>query len=186
MMTYKEIEKLFKDNNYVFFKGELNINLFAIRKKINTNLFDDELYIAYEENGKQIVKMWPCTTDAGATYLKKPINKNGTAIIVPGQYRGVYGIGRHTNYEAIRQQKPFKYYRDNNRDLSHDLSGKIYEEIGYTNIHHAGVDSGFINNWSAGCIVLKRIKDFNEMMLIAKKARDKYGNSFTFTLFQHI
>lgn len=185
-MTYNQIEQLFKKYNYSFFKGDLNINLFAIRKKINTNVFDDEFYIAYEQGGKQIVKKYACTTDAGKYYLLNPLNKNGTAIIVPGQYRGVYAIGRHTNYTALRQQKPMKYFRDNDKDINHDLDVKIFEELGYTNIHKAGADSQLIDKWSAGCIVLKREKDFNELMNICKASADKYGNSFTFTLFSSI
>lgn len=182
-MSYEEIELLFKNKGYSFFKGELNVNLFAIRKNVSTNVFDDEIYMVYEENENKIVKTWTCTTEAGKHYLNSPMNPKGTAIIVPGQYRGAYAIGPHTNYEALRQQKPLKYWRDNDRDSSHDLEGKIYEEIGYTNIHKAGADSTLVNNWSAGCIVFKRVKDFNEMMSIARKAAKKYGNSFTFTLF---
>jgi hypothetical protein len=186
MKTYKEFEQLFKDKGYRFFKGDLNLNLFAIRKKINTNLFDDAFYVVYEKDGIPYVKEWACTTDAGVTYLKKPINPNGTAIIVPGQYRGAYGIGRHTSYEALRQAKPMNYYRDNDRDLQHDLAGKIYSEIGFTNIHKAGKDSAKIDNWSAGCIVLKRERDFNELMELARASAKKYGNSFTFTLFEQL
>lgn len=182
-MTYEQIELLFKQKDYVFFKGELNINLFAIRKVVATNIFDDEIYMVYEQGGQKIVKKWVCTTEAGKHYLNSPMNPKGTAIIVPGQYRGAYAIGPHTNYEALRQQKPLKYWRDNDKDSIHDLDGKIYEENGYTNIHKAGADSSLVNNWSAGCIVFKRVKDFNEMMSIARKAAKKYSNSFTFTLF---
>lgn len=182
-MTYEEIELLFTNKSYSFFKGDLNVNLFAIRKVVSTNVFDDEIYMVYEENGNKVVKKWICTTEAGKHYLNSPMNPKGTAIIVPGQYRGAYAIGNHTNYEALRQQKPLKYWRDKDRDSIHDLEGKIYEEIGYTNIHKAGADSSLVNNWSAGCIVFKKAKDFNEMMSIAKKAAKKYGNSFTFTLF---
>jgi hypothetical protein len=186
MMTYEQIEKMFKDKGYTFFKGELNINLFAIRKKINTNLFDDEIWLVYEENGAKYVKQWAATTDAGFTYLKKPMNPNGTAIIVPGQYRGAYGVGRHTSYEALRQQKPMKYYRDTTKDLKHDLNGRIYEEIAWTNVHKAGANSKLVDSNSAGCVVFKRSKDFEEMMKVMRKARDKYGNSFTFTLFSEV
>lgn len=186
MKTYEEIEQMFKSKGYQFFKGDLNLNLFAIRKKVNTNLFDDSIFLVYEKDGIKYVKEWACTTDAGVTYLKKPMNPNGTAIIVPGQYPGAYAIGPHTSYEALRQAKPLKYYRDNDRDTQHDLEGKIYEEIGYTNIHHAGKDSNSIDNWSAGCIVFKKLNDFNSMMDIVRLASKKYGNSFTFTLFdQH-
>lgn len=186
MRTYEDFEKLFKENNYVFFKGDLNLNLFAIRKKINTNLFDDEFWLVYEDKGVKYTYQFACTTDAGFTYLKKPMNKNGTAIIVPGQYRSTYTIGNHTNYEALRQIKPMKYYRDGDRDLQHDLSGKIYEEIAYTNIHKAGKNSTDINNWSAGCIVFKREKDFNQVMDTCRKSVKVYGNKFTFTLFEDV
>jgi len=186
MKTYEQIEQMFKAKGYRFFKGDLNVNLFAIRKRINTNLFDDSIFLVYVKDGIKSIKEWACTTDAGVTYLKKPINKNGTAIIVPGQYPGVYAIGRHTTYEALRQQKPMNYYRDNDRDLQHDLSGKIYSEIGYTNVHHAGKDSNKIDNWSAGCIVFKKLQDFYTMMGIIKESAKKYGNSFTFTLFEEL
>lgn len=186
MMTYEEIEKMFAAKGYTFFKGNLNVNLFAIRKKINTNLFDDELYLVWEENGAKYVKQWSATCEPGRHWLEHPMNKNGAAIMVPGQYRGAYAIGPHTSYEALRQIKPIKYYRDNDKDSQHDLVGKIYEEIAYTNIHKAGVDSKLVDKNSAGCIVMKRSKDFEDMMKIMRKARDKYSNSFTFTLFSEI
>lgn len=185
-LTYSQIEELFASKGYKFFKGHMNLNLFAIRRKVSTNLFDDLFYVVYEDNGTKVVRPFPCTTDAGVTYLKKPINKNGTAIIVPGQYLGAYEIGLHTGYQALRQCKPINYWRDNDRDTEHDLSGKIYSEIGYTNIHHAGKDSNKIDNWSAGCIVFKKLQDFHTMMDIIKESAKKYSNSFTFTLFEEL
>jgi len=186
MKTYEEVEQMFKDKGYTFFKGELNVNLFAIRKKINTNLFDDEIWLVYEENGAKIVKQWMCTCEPGRYWLEHPMNKNGAAIMVPGQYRGAYAIGPHTSYEALRQIKPIKYYRDNDKDVKHNLEGKIWEEVAYTNIHKAGADSKLVDKNSAGCIVYKRSKDFEEMMKVLRKARDKYSNSFTFTLFSEV
>jgi hypothetical protein len=186
MKTYKEIEQMFKEKGYKFFKGDLNINLFSIRKKINTNLFDDLFCIAYEKNGVQYVKEFPVTTDAGLYWLLNPMQVKGTAIIVPGQYLGAYEIGLHRDYEALRQKKSMKYYRDANRDNLHDVTGKIEEGIYYTNIHHAGLDSTNVDKWSAGCIVFKKLYDFKTTMGIVKESAKKYGNSFTFTLFSEV
>lgn len=186
MKTYEEIEQMFKEHKYAFFKGELNLNIFAIRTNVNTNIFDDFIYLVYEQDGKKIVKSYPCTTDAGKYYLNNPMNKQGTAIMIPGQYRSAFAIGKHTSYEALRQIAPIKYWRDNDKDSEHDMNGKIYEEIAYTNIHKAGVDSTNVNNWSAGCIVYKKSKDFDEMMKLVHKSAEKYGNKFTFTLFSAI
>ena len=43
-------------------------------------------------------------------------------------------------------------------------------------------DSTWVNDWSAGCTVFKRVKDFDEFMKIVKKARKIHGNSFTYTV----
>ena len=52
------------------------------------------------------------------------------------------------------------------------------------NIHKAGADSTYVENWSEGCQVFKRSKDFDEFMAICRKAREKHGNSFTYTLIE--
>ena len=44
-------------------------------------------------------------------------NVKGTAILVPGQYRGAYKIGFHKGkYKALVQAKPVKLYIDNDKD----------------------------------------------------------------------
>lgn len=58
----------------------------------------------------------------------------------------------------------------------------IQEGIFGINIHKAGVDSTFVENWSEGCQVFKRSKDFDEFMAIVRKSKAVHGNSFTYTL----
>ena len=48
----------------------------------------------------------------------------------------------------------------------------------------AGQDSTWVENWSEGCQVFKRVKDFDEFMKIVKKAAKIHGNSFTYTLIE--
>ncbi len=52
------------------------------------------------------------------------------------------------------------------------------------NIHKAGADSTYVENWSEGCQVFKKSADFDAFMAICRKARDKHGNSFTYTLIE--
>jgi hypothetical protein len=44
--------------------------------------------------------------------------------------------------------------------------------------------SNFVENWSEGCQVFKRTKDFLDFMKIINKAKDFHGNHFTYTLLE--
>ena len=61
---------------------------------------------------------------------------------------------------------------------------KIAEGVFGINIHKAGADSTYVENWSEGCTVFKKAADFEEFMKICRKSRDKHGNSFTYTLIE--
>ena len=52
------------------------------------------------------------------------------------------------------------------------------------NIHKAGADSTYVENWSEGCQVFKKSADFDAFMGICKKAATLGGNSFTYTLIE--
>jgi hypothetical protein len=107
-----------------------------------------------------------------------------------GQYRSSHKIGLHQGkYEALRQQKPVKVYRDNNLDGKYDLNeNTVQEGIFGINIHRAtgieGKTSTQIDKWSAGCQVIAANADFKLFMEIANKAKDVWGNSFTYTLIE--
>jgi hypothetical protein len=86
-------------------------------------------------------------------------------------------------YEALGQNKPVKVFRDPNKDMKYD-ENKIDEGLFGINIHKAGDNSTFVENWSEGCQVFKKSKDFEEFMTICRKARNVHGNSFTYTLIE--
>ena len=67
--------------------------------------------------------------------------------------------------------------------MTYDES-KIQEGIFGINIHKAGADSTYVENWSEGCQVFKRVKDFDEFMKICKKSAKIHGNSFSYTLIE--
>ena len=191
--TREQVESTLKAKGYVYFedvKGKgFDVNIIGIRNSDTgqkvTNAFDDLLTLSYkDETGVWKYHEWPATTDPGKKGVMEYHNAKGVARLVEGQYRGSHTIGLHQGkYEALRQQKNVKVYRDANRDLSYD-ENKMDEGLFGINIHKAGADSTYVENWSEGCQVFKRSKDFEEFMKICRKAREKHGNSFTYTLIE--
>lgn len=186
-MTREQIEAAMIKKGFAYFSdGELNLNIIGIRQSSTgnkvTNLFDDFLTLSYKHNGAWVFKKWMATTDPGTKGVKEFHNAAGVARLVAGQYRGSHAIGLHQGkYEALKQAKNVKVYRDANKDMTYDES-KIQEGVFGINIHKAGADSTYVENWSEGCQVFKKSADFDEFMIIVKKAAALHGNSFTYTL----
>jgi hypothetical protein len=112
---------LMKAKGYVFFDDankKLNLNLIGVRRdNQGTNEFDDFMLLVYREEELMIQERYSITTDPGKYWLENPMNPKGTAILVPGQYRSTWQLGKHQGkYEALVQRKPVKVYRDNNKD----------------------------------------------------------------------
>jgi hypothetical protein len=189
MYTREQIEAAVKAKGHKYFEnGEFNVNVIGIRnstpgKKV-TNLFDDWISLSYKEGGVWKFFIWAATTDPGTKGVKEFHNAGGVARLVPGQYPGSHHVGLHQGkYEALKQKANVKVYRDANKDMVYDES-KITEGVYGINIHHAGADSTYVENWSEGCTVFKKIKDFDAFMVICKKAAALQGNSFTYTLIE--
>jgi hypothetical protein len=184
-----KIKQAMKVKDYKFFEsGDYNLNIIGIRNSDTgnkvTNVFDDLLTVSYKIGHVWHFKKWAATTDPGAKGVKEFHNAQGVARLVPGQYRGSHAIGLHQGkYEALKQAKPVKVYRDANKDMTYDTK-LITEGIYGINIHKAGADSTYVENWSEGCQVFKKSADFDEFMALVKKAATLHGNSFTYTLLE--
>lgn len=190
--TKEQIEGAVKSKGYVWFEDAANkgydINIVGVRNSSTgekvTNLFDDAITVSYKENGEWKFHQWPATTDPGKKGVMEYHNAAGVARLVEGQYRGSHTLGLHQGkYEALKQQKPVKVYRDANKDLTYD-ENKIQEGIFGINIHKAGADSTYVENWSEGCQVFKKSADFETFMAICRKAGAIHGKSFTYTLIE--
>jgi hypothetical protein len=189
MFTREQIEKAVKAKGYKYFEnGDYNMNVIGIRnsapgKKV-TNVFDDWISISFKENGEWKFFIWAATTDPGKAPMAEGNNGTGTARIVPGQYPGSHMVGLHQGkYEALKQKANVKVYRDANKDMAYDES-KITEGVYGINIHKAGQDSTWVDFWSMGCTVFKRVKDFDVFMKFCKTAAKLHGNSFTYTVIE--
>lgn len=189
MYTKEQIEKTLKTKGYAWFEnGDYDVNIVGVRNSATgnkvTNAFDDFLTISYKEGGQWKFHIWPATTEPGTKGVKEYHNADGVARLVEGQYRGSHTIRLHQGkYEALGQAKNVKVYRDANRDMVFDET-KITEGLYGINIHKAGADSTYVENWSEGCQVFKKSADFETFMSICRKARDIHGNSFTYTLIE--
>jgi hypothetical protein len=190
--TREQIEGALKSKGYVWFEDASNkgfdVNIVGVRNSSTgqkvTNAFDDCLTISYKEKGEWKFHCWPATTDPGKKGVLEYHNAAGVARLVEGQYRGSHGIGLHQGkYEALKQAKNVKVYRDADKDLEYD-ENKIQEGVFGINIHKAGADSTYVENWSEGCQVFKKSADFDAFMAIVRKSRDIHGNSFTYTLIE--
>jgi hypothetical protein len=190
--TREQVEAAVKAKGYVWFEDAANkgfdVNIVGIRNsatgQVVTNAFDDTLTISYKENGAWKFHSWSATTDPGKKGVLEYHNAAGVARLVEGQYRGSHTIRLHQGkYEALGQAKNVKVYRDANKDLTYN-EDKIQEGIFGINIHKAGADSTYVENWSEGCQVFKKSADFEAFMTICRKSRDIHGNSFTYTLIE--
>ena len=195
--TREQIEAAVKSKGYVWFADDANkgydVNIVGVRNSSTgtkvTNVFDDNLTLSFkDETGAWQFYSWMNTTDPGKKSMlewKKMGITGGCARLVTGQYRSTWKIDKHQGkYEALCQRlAKVKVYRDEDLDLEYD-ENKITEGIYGINIHKAGQDSTWVENWSAGCQVFKKVKDFDEFMKIVKKAAKIHGNSFTYTLIE--
>jgi hypothetical protein len=188
--TREQIELVVKRKGFKWFDDtgakNFDVNIIGIRNssvgQSVTNLFDDRITISYKENGQWKFYSWFATTDPGKKGVLESRAQGGVARLVPGQYRGCYSIGLHQGrYQALRQVKPVKVYRDDDRNLQFNEK-TITEGIYGINIHKAGINSTFVENWSEGCQVFKKSSDFDLFMSIIKKAGEIHGNAFTYTL----
>ena len=195
MYSKDQIEKSVLAKNYIWFsdvaKKTYDVNIVGVRNMTSgntvTNLFDDLLTISFKDSDDNWCYFeYPITTDPGKKAMVDYGNPNGVFRLLAGQYRGMWRIGLHQGkYEALTQAKNCKGTRDKDKDQTFDGT-TIVEGIFGINCHRSNpkTESTFVENWSEGCQVFKKVKDFNNFMDICKKASVIHGNSFTYTLLE--
>jgi hypothetical protein len=197
-MSYsrEQIETAVKAKGYKWFEDASNktydVNIVGVRNNTPnvadkvTNVFDDLITISFKnEKGVWEFYCWNATTDPGKKGVEKFTNKNGVARLVPNQYRGVWKVDKHQGkYDALCQRLGnVTVFRDANKNMTYDENVTDTGMFGI-NIHKAGQDSTWIDDWSHGCQVFKRVKDFDVFMKICKKAAKIHGNKFSYTLLE--
>lgn len=193
-MILSQIRNAVNSKGYKWFEDAANksydVNIVGVRNSATgrkvTNVFDDVITISYKDDkGIWQYHEWMNTTEPGKKGVMQYHNPKGVARLIPGQYRGVWSIDKHQGkYEALCQRNgTVAIFRDNNKDMTFD---EVIRDNGMfgINIHKAGQDSTWVENWSEGCQVFKRVKDFDEFMKICRIAAKIHGNKFSYTLIE--
>jgi hypothetical protein len=193
-MILSQIRNAVNSKGYKWFEDAANksydVNIVGVRNSATgrkvTNVFDDVITISYKDDkGIWQYHEWMNTTEPGKKGVMQYHNPKGVARLIPGQYRGVWSIDKHQGkYEALCQRNgAVAIFRDNNKDMTFDDITRDNGMFGI-NIHKAGQDSTWVENWSEGCQVFKRVKDFDEFMKICRIAAKIHGNKFSYTLIE--
>ena len=192
-MSKPQILHKCEDLGYKVFDGssDYDLNLVGVRTADNhDNAFNDFFHVCYKVNGTWHHNQFKCTTDPGLYWRANPSRIAGTAILVPGQYRGCWQLGLHQGrYEALRQCAPVKVYRDGNRDHILDFHPHTIEEgIFGINIHRSNSrrESTQVDKWSAGCQVLANPDDFAMLLELCHKQISVHPTwtKFSYTLLE--
>ncbi len=136
------------------------------------NCFNDIRVVIEIQNGiPKIIGCWEATTEPGAYYTYKPINSEGSARILFGQYKAwrVGQCGISEPHEAIIQVENITVCRDFNKDFRR-IGDRI--ETGLFGINqHWGYDlpRNNINMSSAGSLVGRTRNGHREFMQIIKQ-----------------
>jgi len=188
-MTLNSIILQAKTQGYFFDERPNKLNIIGVRNPKNTSptRFEDQIaYFYYDNNGNLNGKVVPATTSPSVYFLENPMVSGGTAILKQGQYKDSYSIGYHRGqYEALVQSKPVTVIRDNDRNKIINFFAPTTTGLYGINVHRASVNKSnklYIEKDSAGCQTFQNKSDFEDMMKLARKSRDLYGNKFTYTL----
>lgn len=147
------------------------------------NLFDDKFYVF---DGNKFKQVSSGTTNAGKTALLHfdEYNLPGAAVWKTDEfYLDLFSPGYHKasrsdgGMRALRQRKPIKYFRDNDKDHKAEQIGSLNEGIIYANMHGIDYDpysvkiKELINGWSFSCQVWNNMTDYRHMIKATWKRR---------------
>ena len=192
MVDLQTIIKSVLLKGYMVFENDskpFNLNIVGVRSSnIEVNKFNDSIFLFWKYEGFWNFFRFQATTLAGLTYLEKPMNPKGCAILKPNQYRGVWELGGHgkSKYTALVQRLgEVEVYRDNDQDKEYDLiEGKTEKGYFGINIHRASLNGerDNVDFWSAGCQVIQNPDEYDLFIKICEASSKHWENSFSYTL----
>lgn len=187
ILTAEKVKAAVIAKGYKWFTDRPNIVM--IRTELDVpDTFNDWCTVTYNDGKNEVFKYFQNTTDPGLYWLQNPMNKLGTAVLVPGQYIDSHAIGFHQSkqdHEALVQVGKVKVYRNPDRTGKRDSAKSVVDEgLFGINIHGSGkvAPSKVIGKWSAGCQVFSKWSDKDEFVAICKKFKLLTKNKFTLTL----
>lgn len=187
--TLARIADAVKSKKYAWFEGEYDLNVVGVRSNdLQSNGFNDWITVSHRRpSGVWAFYGFQATTDPGLYWREHPDNVKGVAMVVPGQYRGLWRRGLHQGkYDALVQAAPVTVYRDGNHDATLNPNAAVVETGMFgINCHRARESGASVNvdKWSAGCQVFADSDDFQFLLtLCARQAVTGNGTAVTYTL----
>lgn len=186
-----QIQQAMFFQGFKVFEGDemnFNLNLIGVRSKDTTpNKFNDWFLVLWKYLGNWNLLTFQLTTDPGTFWLgnDRMGSENGTAILKPGQYFGLWMNGYHKEYSALVQKEPCTVIRDYDKDglIDYD-SGREERGLFGINCHRASEWrlTEYVGAYSAGCQVHPDPDNFDVLTHLRLEAEKNWGNSFTYTL----
>ena len=177
----------------IFTEKNYDLNLIACRSPSRVaNEFDDVFHVVYRVGDRYFQESYPCTTDPGLYWLHNPSRVEGTAILVPNQYRNVWRLDYHggnkSHLALCQRNGAVQVYRDSNRDEILDMDPDTIMKGWFgINIHRASskYTAEKVERYLAGCIVIQEKDDHDRLIALAKRQRSQLGyHNFSLTLLE--
>jgi len=190
-MLFHADKSILRLKGYKVYTRPYELNIVGVRNKgIIPNRFDDEIHVFFKVSPlKWEYHIYKATTDPGTFWLENPMEPQGTAILMQGQYVDAYAIGMHRDeYEALVQIEPVTVLRDYERTAYIDfMNGAMDTGLFGIDIHRAKAQGStlYVDMYSAGCQVFQNAEDFSSFMQMCYRHRDLYGNTFSYTLIDY-
>jgi len=186
--SYDQVTQRMGAMGFKVFTAPYDLTMWGIRgrgRQQGADDFDDVVGVAFtDEHGRHHCVGWRATTDPGLTWLNQPWTTEGAAIIVADrQYRGLWKLGYHYDYQALTQVGAVDIVRDGNRDGTLDVDALVragqVESVMWAGLNcHRADEYGSgddVGPWSAGCQVLANSWDFAQLMFLVDLQRT-YGH----------
>jgi hypothetical protein len=187
----KLILNVMEKKEYKIFTKNYDLNIVGVRSSnldMSKDEFNDMIFVFWMKDGFFEQVGFKATTDPGRWWLQNPPSgRPGTAVLMPGQYRGCWQVGLHKGqYPALVQVGDMTVARDANRDTMIDYKN-VPTQTGLfgINLHRASPKfvSQQVDKWSAGCQVLNNKIEHDIVMNLARlQIQTGIPNIFSYTL----
>lgn len=178
----KKILRYMRSKNYWIARSPRTYNIAYVEGmnsdgSLNEDKFDEwndrRFVIRIAAGGKiEVPVNDQATTEPGAYYTRRPLNRDGAARLAFGQYKA-WVVGKHQGTQpALVQRELVKVHRDKNQDGKRSTTdpidiGKAFGVNQHTTSRSRVPD--FVGRYSAGCLVGRRYDWHMKFLGIVKK-----------------
>ena len=185
--TYAQLAGYRRAHGLPWFRHGWDLNLLICRSE-EIGTYDDLVAVAcIDDAGREFVRCYPATGEAGAAVYLKPSHPDGTVYVLDQHVPGGLELGLHKDRSALRQRRSFAYVRwpaDGTVPTPAMLAaraedGHQFDDIRYTNVHNRAGDRSpaVVNRDSEGCTVILYQCDHASLLELVRIQRARRGSA---------